>query len=337
MTNAEDTFLIISRIIAYIFVTISFIFSGIIISIIYRKNLYRNLTNQFIIQLTVSEMINNITNFINIIPSLMGTKEEKYHERMRVCYTQIYSGLFSNFLTLFSSLLIAFRIHDLLVNNSKFFKIPKNVKLTKLSSIFICFLMSYIIWLLQMNQFQGYEDTSIKYYLVLSCWLGNVLNYITLGIFTLFIILMFYFCIHAYLFISKYTENYLVDDNTNEGEGGAKNAEQLKKAREVQKKLLLYPITTCILYLLIILYSVFSLFIKEKDEDDGSINGYKIASILFYTIPTVSRGFIFAMVYLGSQKIVKQALIDYIFCRCETKKELNQIQLTPDIPLPDEE
>ena len=337
MANAEDTFLIISRIIAYIFVTISFIFSGIIISIIYRKNLYRNLTNQFIIQLTVSEMINNITNFINIIPSLMGTKEEKYHERMRVCYTQIYSGLFSNFLTLFSSLLIAFRIHDLLVNNSKFFKIPKNVKLTKLSSIFICFLMSYIIWLLQMNQFQGYEDTSIKYYLVLSCWLGNVLNYITLGIFTLFIILMFYFCIHAYLFISKYTENYLVDDNTNEGEGGAKNAEQLKKAREVQKKLLLYPITTCILYLLIILYSVFSLFIKEKDEDDGSINGYKIASILFYTIPTVSRGFIFAMVYLGSQKIVKQALIDYIFCRCETKKELNQIQLTPDIPLPDEE
>lgn len=337
MTNAEDTFLIISRIIAYIFVTISFIFSGIIISIIYRKNLYRNLTNQFIIQLTVSEMINNITNFINIIPSLMGTKEEKYHERMRVCYTQIYSGLFSNFLTLFSSLLIAFRIHDLLVNNSKFFKIPRNVKLTKLSSVFICFLMSYIIWLLQMNQFQGYEDTSIKYYLVLSCWLGNVLNYITLGIFTLFIILMFYFCIHAYLFISKYTENYLVDDNTNEGEGGAKNAEQLKKAREVQKKLLLYPITTCILYLLIILYSVFSLFIKEKDEDDGSINGYKIASILFYTIPTVSRGFIFAMVYLGSQKIVKQALIDYIFCRCETKKELNQIQLTPDIPLPDEE
>lgn len=337
MANAEDTFLIISRIIAYIFVTISFIFSGIIISIIYRKNLYRNLTNQFIIQLTVSEMINNITNFINIIPSLMGTKEEKYHERMRVCYTQIYSGLFSNFLTLFSSLLIAFRIHDLLVNNSKFFKIPKNVKLTKLSSVFICFLMSYIIWLLQMNQFQGYEDTSIKYYLVLSCWLGNVLNYITLGIFTLFIILMFYFCIHAYLFISKYTENYLVDDNTNEGEGGAKNAEQLKKAREVQKKLLLYPITTCILYLLIILYSVFSLFIKEKDEDDGSINGYKIASILFYTIPTVSRGFIFAMVYLGSQKIVKQALIDYIFCRCETKKELNQIQLTPDIPLPDEE
>ena len=337
MTNAEDTFLIISRIIAYIFVTISFIFSGIIISIIYRKNLYRNLTNQFIIQLTVSEMINNITNFINIIPSLMGTKEEKYHERMRVCYTQIYSGLFSNFLTLFSSLLIAFRIHDLLVNNSKFFKIPRNVKLTKLSSIFICFLMSYIIWLLQMNQFQGYEDTSIKYYLVLSCWLGNVLNYITLGIFTLFIILMFYFCIHAYLFISKYTENYLVDDNTNEGEGGAKNAEQLKKAREVQKKLLLYPITTCILYLLIILYSCFSLFIKETDEDDGAINGYKIASILFYTIPTVSRGFIFAMVYLGSQKIVKQALIDYIFCRCETKKELNQIQLTPDIPLPDEE
>lgn len=337
MTYGEEKLLIISRIIAYIFVTISFIFSGIIISIIYRNKLYRNLTNQFIIQLTVSEMINNITNFINIFPTFMGTKEEKYHERMRVCYTQIYSGLFSNFFTLFSSLLIALRIHDLLVNNSKLFKNPRNVKLAKLFSVFICFLMSYIIWLLQMNQFQGYEDTSIKYYLVLSCWLGDILNYITLGIFAIFIVLMFYFCIHSYIFISKYTENYLVNESTNEGEEAEQNSEELTKARKVQKKLLLYPITTCILYLLIILYSIFSLVIKEKDEETSSINIYKIVSIIFYTIPTVSRGFIFAMVYVGSQTTVKQALLEFILCRCDKKKELNQIQITPDISLPDEE
>lgn len=339
MTNAEEIFLTIARIIAYIFVSISFIFSAIIITVIYRKKLNRNLTNQFIVQLTISEMINNITNFVNIFPEIMGSKEEKYHERMRVCYTQIYSGLFSNFLTLFSSLLIAFRIHDLLVNNSKIFKIKRNVKIAKLSSIFICFIMSYIIWLLQMSKFQGYEVSSIKYYLVLSCWLGNILNYITLGIFSVFIILMFCFCIRAYMFISKFTENYLIDDGefTKESEEREKNIEQLRKARDVQKRLLLYPITTCILYLLIILYSVFSLVIKENEEDRGAMNIYKIISILFYTIPTVSRGFIFALVYLGSQKIVKEALLDCIFCKWEKNTEINQIQLTPDIPLPDEE
>ena len=50
MTNADEILLSVSRIIAYVLVTISFVFSGIIISIIYRKNLYKNLTNQFIIQ-----------------------------------------------------------------------------------------------------------------------------------------------------------------------------------------------------------------------------------------------------------------------------------------------
>ena len=337
MTNADEILLSVSRIIAYVLVTISFVFSGIIISIIYKKNLYKNLTNQFIIQLTVSEMINNITNFINMFPEMMGSKEEKYHERMRVCYMQIYTSLFSNFFTLFSSLLIAFRIYDLLVYNSKFFKNKKNIKLTKLSSIFICFLMSYIIWLFQMSNFQGYEVSSIKYYLLLSCWVGNVLNYITLGIFTVFIGLMFYFCLRAYMFISKYTENYLINDKTNEPDEGEQNPEQIKKAKDVQKKLLLYPITTCVLYLCIILYSIFSLIIKENEDARDEVNVFKIISIVFYTIPTVSRGFIFAMVYLCSQKIVKQALLDFIFCKFEKNKEIHQIQLTPEMPLSDEE
>ena len=46
---------------------------------------------------------------------IIGTKEEKYTERMRVCYTQIFTGLFANFYTLSSSFLIAFRIYDLLL------------------------------------------------------------------------------------------------------------------------------------------------------------------------------------------------------------------------------
>ena len=196
--------------------------------------------------------------------------------------------------------------------------------------------MSYIIWLLQMSNLQGYEVSSIKYYLLLSCWVGNVLNYITLGIFTAFIGLMFFFCLRAYMFISQFTENYLIDDNTNESEG-EKNPEQIKKAKEVQKKLLLYPITTCVLYLCIILYSIFSLIIKENEDTLDEVNVFKIISIVFYTIPTVSRGYIFAMVYLGSQKIVKQALLDFIFCKYEKNKEINQIQLTPKMPLSDEE
>ena len=101
---------------AYIFNSIS-LFSSlcIIIKIYSNKNQHVQISNQFILHITFSEMLNSITILSSILMHIIGTKEEKYTERMRVCYTQIFTGLFANFYTLSSSFLIAFRIYDLLL------------------------------------------------------------------------------------------------------------------------------------------------------------------------------------------------------------------------------
>ena len=42
---------------------LSFLSSTIVIIVIYKKQLLKNLTNQYILQLTISEMVNNFTHF----------------------------------------------------------------------------------------------------------------------------------------------------------------------------------------------------------------------------------------------------------------------------------
>ena len=319
MAYGEEKLLIISRIIAYIFVTISFIFSGIIISIIYRKQLYRNLTNQFIIQLTVSEMINNITNFINIFPTFMGTKEEKYHERMRVCYFQMYLTTFSNLYTLYSSFLIAFRINDLLAHSSRVFKKPINIKIAKLSSLYVCLILSYILWTVHMIAYQSFESKSEKYFRILTCWISSPVDYVILGIFLFFVILIFVYSCKSLTFIGQYRKRLQADDDDEEENNKSSdliNTEQFKKIRLVQRRLIIYPIVTAILYILIIIYRVLS-------SNAKFVEGKKIACLVLYGVTTVFRGIIFVAIYFGTQKVFREGLCDYLFCRRRKLEEIS--------------
>ena len=50
----------------------SFVVLCNVIKVFYSKNLHRNLTNQFVMQLIISEMLNNINHITQGIPYLMG-------------------------------------------------------------------------------------------------------------------------------------------------------------------------------------------------------------------------------------------------------------------------
>lgn len=292
---------------------VSFICSLIVLRLIYYKKLQKNLTNKYIIQLTLSEMINNLTNASNLINDWIGTKEFKYDERMRVCYSQMYTGLFANFFTLFSSLLIAFRIHDLLVNNSRVFKSQQKIHFSQVFSVFFCLFLAYLVWILQMSVFQEFSTVSQSYFLVIACFVGQEMTYLVISIYFIFILLIFYFCLRSYRFVNNYTKSYLLEDSSvSDGEYEKLN-EQVNKAKSVQKRLLLYPVCTVILFLLLIIQSFLVFFIKEKD---GSTSyKMKIVNMILYIIPTVSRGFIFGIVYLGSQQAFMQSLWEHLTCK----------------------
>lgn len=299
------------------FTIVSFFLSGLIIRIIYKKKLNRNLTNKFIIQLTASEMINNLTHISTILTNLIGTREEKYEERMGICFTQIYSGLFSNFYTLVSSFLIAFRIYDLLVNNSKIFRSIKNVKKAQILSLYISFLVSFIIWIIHMEVFQNSSKKYGSHFRVISCWVNTQLDYCVLSLFGIFIVIIFYYSFSSFCFVDRYAQK-LKDTEILDTTENYDSDEQIKKVKIIQKRLILYPLSTAFCYILIIIYRIISIFTDTNKE--GSITNVVVCLIL-YSISTVLRGFIFALVYFGSQKVMREAFYEYITCKDLTKEE----------------
>lgn len=318
----------ILQLIAFIITGISFVCSCIVLMVINQKKLYKNVTNQFIIQITISEMINNLTNLSTIINDvIVGKKEVMFHERMRVCFAQMFSGLFSNLYTLVSSLLVAYRIYDLLVNNSSVFRSNKFVKGIRLFSLYFTILISYVLWVIQLVVFQNYSRGTY-YTLIITCWIGQEMNYCAISLFIILILLMFIFCFKARRFIEHYTNNIIQEDSSfNEDTDGETKNEQINKARKVQKQLLLYPITSGILFSFITAYSILSFYVKDPNTSQQN-NVLKILSMIFYIIPTVSRGFIFSIIYLGSQKNVWQTLWDYFTCKKLRTPKVESIRAT---------
>ena len=287
---------------------ISFFASLIVIKVFYLKRLHKNITNQFVMQLIISEMINNLNHVSPIINYFVGRKEEKYYERRRVCFTQIYTGLFTNFYTLFSSFLISFRIYDLLVNNSMTFRKPKNVTRAKVLSFYICALISYIIWFLQIEILQNYTGSG-RYFRVLTCWVGFELDCASLGIFAIFIILTFIYCIKSRSFVQNYQKRLYEEDDLNINDASSdKSLEEIQKIKVVQKRLVLYPIVTTILFSLIIVYRVLSYLNNDKKE-------VAIICLVLYSLTSVLRGFIFIIIYFGTQQVFRDGLYEFFTCK----------------------
>lgn len=308
------------EIVAWVFTSISLLCSVVVIFISCSKKLYKNTTNQFIIQISISEIINNFTQLGSIIMLLIGEKEIKYAERMRVCYVQIYMNLFSNFFTLFSSLIISYRIYDLLVKNSNVFKKPRNVFIIKVGSVFLCIVVSYIFWLTQMAYGNDYNTTSSEYVKILSCWGANVYDYGILPIYAILIGFIGYFCFRAYFFIRGYKQKIM---KGNEGLiEEEENKEQIKKVKDVQIKLLLYPICTAILYALISAHRIIILATPnlKKESRTKQLN----LTFILYIIPTIFRGIIFGIIYFGTQKTFRRELLNYLTCKpCQKKEKKN--------------
>ena len=299
-----------------------FFISGILIYIIKIKKLDTTIANQFIIQLTIAEMINNLNSFISIFYNSIGTKQEKYSERMRVCYSQMFTVLFSNFYTLSSSFLIAFRIYDVLHNNSRIFKKPKNVLKAKLFSLYISVILSYVIWMVQMSIFQTYKYSSIFYFKIVACWVGFEMDIVVVILYILFILAISFFCIKSIIFIKDYKERLAENDEPLYEEEDEGNEEQIKKIKAVQKKVIMYPLTTLILFTMLVIEKLLAVKIKNGEESQKTVI---ILCYVLYEISSVLRGIIFVLVYFFTQEIVRKVVIEFICgCKCKNSNNGNQ-------------
>ena len=285
-------------IINYVFAGISLICSLFVIYITSRnKKLFSSINNLFVHQLLYSEIINNLTQLSSMFMNVIGTKETKYDERMRLCYSQILTCLFSNFYCLSSTLLISFHLYDLFLKQGRFFSVQRNVRLSRIVSFYSCLIISYVIFVFQMNKYQNYSYTKSKVRMI-SCWVSEVLDWVTCSIFVVLILITCFFAWKCYQFIKKYSQTYLSSKHGTETETDDEKKNQKIRISSMQKRLRRYPIVNIIVFTFLVIHRA---VIYIKPGNDTEMFRVIVGFILF-TIPTCTRGLLYMLVYFGMQQ-----------------------------------
>lgn len=266
-------------------------------------------------QIIFSEILNALTQISQLfVNKFGGQKEYHYYERMRFCYAQIYTSLFTNIHTLTGSALMAYTIYSLL-NNNDYLKVPAHQQLMLTLNVVISFLISYLLFIIQMEFYQS--DVKGMYRLI-TCSINKELDWI------FFICVLLLFCVITFVYTYK---NWRVinkfkiftlhkDKNENENETIDKeeqtDEEELNKSDEslmrnrisliskIEKHIYFYPVITLVIYLGLFIHRVLMYVAGYKKGDNGTLIN---VSSVFYAIPTMVRGVaFFAVFYMFSGK-----------------------------------
>ena len=309
---------------------ISFFLSILMIITIYKnQSLKSNITNQLVIMLTVSEIINNLTQISSSFNDKIGTREERYAERMRICYSQVYSNLFSHFFTIFSSFLISVRLYDLLIHNGTWFHSHRNVKIAKFLNVYISLFLSLIFFILQM-QFMQKKQVN-RYYKFNSCWVGGFVEYTVTGIFAVFIILNFWLCIRCCMVVKNFSLEITKNDSNLHSSSGPNKNVKTNKLKQVQNRLIIYPFVTTITFLLICAVRPIINFAGRYDPYAENRNEKtELICHIIFSFGNAVRGFIFSIVYLLIENTFRKEFLNLFKCKKSinvTENDINTVNL----------
>ena len=287
------------------------------------KNIKMNLMHKLIIQIIISEIIDEINILLGIISDSSGNLHfENYEFRIRICYTQIYLSVFSCLWTLTSSLFISLKLYDIIINNNKIFNgnIISNKHILFIS-ICVPLFISYIFWVIQSIKHTSnitlntiYDNKIIsgtQMIKLVFCWLNKDLTIALACIVSLLIIANLYFSlIKGYLFLRQIKNEILAQNE----EANLKINERIKNINQIQKILFLYPIIACVIWVLFFLF-MFLFYFSYRDHQS---TGWSIVFCIFMAI----RQLIYTLVYFLSQKKLLKRSIMILTCKtCKKRKD----------------
>ena len=327
-----------------VYESISFISLICSIYVIYAtvKNIKMNLTNIFVIQIIISEILDEVNILLGIIADSKGKLNfENYPFRQYVCYTQIFLSVFSCLWTLTASLFISLKLYDLIINKGKIFR-GKNFLNKNATFIGICapFVLSYLLWTICMildgskiNLYEMYDDKKVsnkRRVKLVFCWLNQETTIALACIVGLLIFANIYFSlIRGYFYLKKIKDNLIEEDL----EINRSANQQLKYIDQVQKVLFLYPTISFIIYIIFFIFIfVYRFHYFERQN---------IAFSIFFCIIMSIRQIIYTLVFFLSQK--KLRIFTKLFFTCKTcKKEkykgkINQIKPLIEMKINDKE
>ena len=307
---------------------ISLFFSLFIIYISVKK-VKMNITNKLILQIIISEVLDGINIILAIVfDAFKGYTFENYPNRMGICLTQIYLGVFSCLWNLFSSFFISLRIFDRMENKNKIFKNKFIYEYTTTMSYGIPCIISYIFWTIQvLNQsntlkkksyYDFYESSKNKndFFRYMYCWVNSWNNKILFGLCIIIIIANFYFYIFkSAIFIKKVSNE--IEEKEDSGRKSIQN--KIKKINQMKMSLILYPVVSGTIWLL---YFILQIFADYANNDKSIMYGFMrngIGSWILVILISL-RQFIFTFLFFWTQGGLKKYAYNYITCQNKNKK-----------------
>ncbi len=293
---------------------ISLLSSGFVVYATY-KNIRMNLFHKLILQIIISEIVDEINILLGIIGDLRGKLIfENYEFRMHTCYLQIFLSVFSCLWTLVASLFISLKIYDIIIKKRIFTRNNFLNKYIVLITISVPLLISYLFWVIHTisridslyleNVYVNKIYNKTQLIKLVFCWLNKPLSIALACIVALLIFGNLYFSVFkGYRFLKNLKDNIL---EQNEEENP-----RVKSINKIQRILFLYPIIACIIWITFFLF-IFLFYFSYREHTS---KGWSVAFCVFMSI----RQMIYTLVYFLSQKKLR----DYtkLFFTCQTCKK----------------
>ena len=288
-----------------------------------------NLIYTLILHILISEIIDELSVLSAIIMDAIGKASfENYQSRMTVCFTQIYLSVFACLWTLTASLFISLKLYDIIVYKNRIFREGSFMsKYTTLISISAPMLLSYLIWAIQVS-LQNKNLSVDNYYMssskrmekgtqnvrMIFCWVTQGLSIFLFIVCFVLIVLNLYFSLFKGYFFVKKTKEELIENND---ESRPSMQRQIKNITKIQKTLFLYPVISCVIWLLFfILKLFFSIFSSYKSNS--------IFSWIFCIFISL-RQIIYTLVYFLTQEKLKEYAILVLTCKTCKKRQIKNI------------
>jgi len=289
-----------------------------------------NTIHKLIIQIIISEIIDEVNILLSIITDAQGKKTfENYDFRMQICFFQMYLSVFSCLWTLTASLFISIKLYDIIINKNRIFKgksfINRNVNLITIS---IPLIMSYIFYIIHviirdkgangeiMTIYDNKIDSGVQGLKLIFCWLNRQLSIALACVVGLLIIGNLYFSIFkGFIFLKKVKDNIIAQSD----EDNPNATTRIKSITQIQGILFLYPIISCVIWIIFFIF-IFCFYFKYMEERE---NPSLVASV-FFCIFMAIRQVIYTFVYFFSQKNLRAYTV-LVFkcktCRKDRKKD----------------
>ena len=312
---------------------ISFICSLFVI-IISCKKLKKNLMNILIIQILISEMIDEVNILLSIIADAQGNINfQNYHGRMIVCYSQIFIAVFSCLWTLTASFFISLKLYDIIINKNKIFSEGSVMsKYTPLFTIAGSAVISYIIWFIQVlkqaSSFsfdetydkEKHRNKPPKNFKMGFCWVDIYLS-ITLSILATSLIFgSFYFSIVKGCCFIKQTKEKLQGNNVGRR---ANVRKKINNMNQIQTTLFLYPTVACLLWAFFFILKLF--FDLSKENKRNTVFSW------FFSVFISVRQIIYTLVCFLTQPKLKEYAWEVITCKTCKRRKKGKIRISKDL------